>query len=227
MTAAITISTRSLFAVVFEVKPNAARGDEYLQIAGSLRPELEKIPGFVENERFRSRSRNGYLLSLSLWDNEKAVVRWRTLEKHHAAQVRGRESVLDDYRIRVGETTRVAGAHADRSVGWVRKDRTEAGEAVAVTIIDGMLSRASSLWQLAEEARSRIVDGDVFDHINALDRVAILMSWRNEQEADDFANEAIRRNDADASIYAIRVVRDYGMTDRREAPQYYPRAHNA
>jgi len=222
MTSAIAMSTRSLFAVVFEVKPNAARGDEYLQIAGSLRPELEKIPGFVENERFRSRSRNGYLLSLSLWDNEKAIVHWRTLEKHHGAQVRGRQNVLDDYRIRVGEITRVAGPYANRPVGWVRQDRTEAAEAIAITIIDGTLPPSSSLWQFAEDARSRIVDGDMFDHISSPDRVAILMSWRSEQEADDFASEAMRRNDADASVYAIRVVRDYGMTDRREAPQYYP-----
>ncbi|GLQ94058.1 antibiotic biosynthesis monooxygenase family protein [Dyella acidisoli] len=221
------MSTHSLFAVVFEVKPNAAHADEYLQIAGSLRPELEKIPGFVENERFRSRSRNGYLLSLSLWDNEKALVHWRTQEQHHGAQVRGRQGVLDDYRIRVGEATRVAGRHADRSVGWVRQDHTEMGEAIALTIIDGTLSPSSSLWQVAEIARARIVGGDVFDHISTPNRIAIVMSWRSEQEADDFAKEAIRRNDADASIYAIRIVRDYGMTDRREAPQYYPSTRNS
>jgi heme-degrading monooxygenase HmoA len=216
------MSTRSLFAVVFEVKPDAAHADEYLKIAGSLRPALEKIPGFLENERFRSRSRNGYLLSLSLWENEKAIVHWRTLEQHHAAQVRGRQEVLDDYRIRVGEITRVAGTHANRSVGWVRQDRTEVCEAVALTIIDGTLATTSALWPFAEDARSRSVDGDVFDHISTQGRTAILMSWRSEQEAEDFANDAIRRNDAEASVYAIRVVRDYGMKDRREAPQYYP-----
>jgi len=222
VTAPDTMSTRSLFAVVFEVKPDAAHADEYLKIAGSLRPTLEKMPGFLENERFRSCSRQGYLLSLSLWENEKAIVHWRTLEQHHAAQVRGRQDVLDDYRIRVGEVTRVTGTHANRSVGWVRQDRTEADEAVALTIIDGTLPPASSLFPFAEDARSRVVDGDVFDHISARGRMAILMSWRTEQEAEDFANEAIRRNDAEANIYAIRVVRDYGMTDRREAPQYYP-----
>ncbi|HET7333329.1 antibiotic biosynthesis monooxygenase [Dyella sp.] len=220
MTAAM--SARSLFAVVFEVKPDAAHADEYLKIAGSLRPALEKIPGFLENERFRSRSRNGYLLSLSLWENEKAIVHWRTLEQHHAAQVRGRQEVLDHYRIRVGEITCVAGAHANRSVGWVRQDRTEVGEAVALTIIDGTLAPNSALWPSAEDARLRSVDGDVFDHISTRNRAAILLGWRSEQEAEDFANEAMRCNDAEANIYAIRVVRDYGMADRREAPQYYP-----
>lgn len=73
----------SLFAVVFEVKPNAQRGSDYLRIAKGLRPVLVAMPGFLENERFRSRTRPGYLLSLSLWADEKALVRWRTVEKHH------------------------------------------------------------------------------------------------------------------------------------------------
>ncbi|GLQ88965.1 antibiotic biosynthesis monooxygenase family protein [Dyella flagellata] len=217
------MSKRSLFAVVFEVKPNAARKDEYLQIAASLRPALMKIPGFLENERFGSRSRDGYLLSLSLWDNEKALVQWRTLEQHHAAQVRGREGVLDDYRIRVGEVTRVAGSFADRNIGWMRQDRTEVGPATALTIIDGVLSEDSALSQLTDAANPLMLEREVFEHLNTSARGATLASWSMQQEADDFADQAIRYNDARANIYAIRVVRDYGLKDRREAPQYYPK----
>jgi heme-degrading monooxygenase HmoA len=213
---------RSLFAVVFEVKPDPARKDEYLRIAGSLRPALEKIPGFLENERFRSRSRDGYLLSLSLWDNEKAVVHWRTLEQHHAAQVRGREGVLEDYRIRVGEATRVAGRFADREVGWIRQDQTAAGQAAAVTIIDGMLPAASALGQLVHAGHPSMLDHDVFEHLSATGRVATLAGWPTQQAANDFADQASRYNDAGANIYALRIIRDYSLNDRREAPQYYP-----
>ena len=216
------MSNRSLFAVVFEVKPNPARKDEYLQIAASLRPGLEKIPGFLENERFRSRHREGYLLSLSLWDNEKAVVHWRTLEQHHAAQVRGREGVLEDYRIRVGEVTRVAGRFADRDVGWMRQDQTEIGQAAALTIIDGTLAKDVALNQLTSNTHPHVLDHDIFEHLNAHERSATLAGWGTQQEADNFADEAIRYNDANANIYAIRVVRDYSLKDRREAPQYYP-----
>jgi len=219
---ATVIPARSLFAVVFEVKPNPAHMDDYLQIARDLRPQLEKIPGFLENERFRSRSRDGYLLSLSLWDNEKAIVHWRTLEQHHAAQVRGRLGVLDDYRIRVGEATRVAGPFADRDVGWVRQDPTQTGQATALTLIDGALPSRSSLWEWANTANTDVVDGDVFDHLDGADRVALLAAWRTQREADEVADQAIRRNDADARVYAIRIIRDYHLRDRREAPQYYP-----
>jgi heme-degrading monooxygenase HmoA len=216
------MTSHSLFAVIFEVKPNADHSDDYLHIASSLRPTLTTMPGFLENERFRSRTRTGYLLSLSLWDDEKALVRWRTLEQHHQAQARGRQGVLDDYRIRVGEATRVAGPFADRSVGWARQDHTEVGQAKALTIIDGVLSPNASLWAFANVPRPSTVEADVFEHIASEGRVAILTAWRTQQEADNFADEAIRRNDANASVYAIRIIRDYGRTDRREAPQYYP-----
>jgi heme-degrading monooxygenase HmoA len=218
----LPMSHRSLFAVVFEVKPDPARKDEYLQIAAGLRPALEKIPGFLENERFRSSQREGYLLSLSLWDNEKAVVHWRTLEPHHAAQVRGREGVLEDYRIRVGEVTRVAGRFADRSVNWMRQDQTEIGQAKALTIIDGALAEGSSLNPLASTTHPQALDSDVFQHLNTAERSAFLAGWRTQQDADNFAEAAIRSNDAGANIYAIRIVRDYSLKDRREAPTYFP-----
>lgn len=216
------MSDRSLFAVVFEVRPNPARKNEYLQLAASLRPALENTPGFLENERFRSCHREGYLLSLSLWDNEKALVHWRTLEQHHAAQVRGREGVLDDYRIRVGEVTRVAGRFADRQVGWMRQDRTAIGPATALTIIDGVLSGNAGLSRFTSKIHPHELDRDIFQHLDTSGRSATLAGWRTQQEAEDFVGNAIGDNDAGANIYAIRIVRDYRMKERREAPQYYP-----
>jgi heme-degrading monooxygenase HmoA len=216
---------RSLFAVVFEVKPDAARGADYLRIAKELRPVLNAMPGFLENERFRSRSRPGYLLSLSLWDDEKALIRWRTVEKHHEAQMEGRQGVLDDYHIRVGEVTRVAGTYADRTVGWMRQDETQVGQAEALTIIDGIVPPDSSLWKFADKpviGQDGVVSTEIFDHLTTPGRIAMLVGWRSQQDANAFAEAAMQHNDAHAQIYAIRVIRDYGLKDRREAPQYYP-----
>jgi hypothetical protein len=52
--------------------------------------------------------------------------------------------------------------------------------------------------------------------------MALLSGWHTQQEADDFAAPAIGQSNAGTNIYAIRVIRDYGFRDRREAPQYYP-----
>src|SRR5579884_3201066 len=94
-----------MFAVIFEVIPKPERRDDYLHEAGRLRPELEKIDGFIANERYASLERAGWVLSLSIWRNEKAVIRWRTQARHHRTQEKGRFEIFADYRLRVGEIT--------------------------------------------------------------------------------------------------------------------------
>jgi len=55
-----------------------------------MRPELERVDGFVDNIRYRSLTREGWILSLSGWRDEKAEVRWRTQMRHHEVQDKGR-----------------------------------------------------------------------------------------------------------------------------------------
>ena len=94
-----------MFVVIFEVQPRKERWDDYLDIAKQLKPMLEAIDGFIDNERFASHRTEGRLLSLSTWRDEKSVIRWRTQGEHHCAQQRGRFEVFADYRLRVGEVT--------------------------------------------------------------------------------------------------------------------------
>jgi heme-degrading monooxygenase HmoA len=95
-----------MYAVIFEVEPEPDRIEEYLDIAAKLRPELEKLDGFVSIERFRSLSQEGKILSLSFWRDEEAIARWRQHEEHHAAQLLGRERIFRDYRLRVAAVVR-------------------------------------------------------------------------------------------------------------------------
>ena len=90
-----------MYAVIFEVYPRRERYDDYLNIAASLRPELEKIDGFISIERFSSLVEEGKVLSLSFWRDETAVKNWRSHMEHRAAQDRGRQEIFTDYRIRV------------------------------------------------------------------------------------------------------------------------------
>src|SRR6185369_10075055 len=101
----IKVPRRIMFSVLFEVQPNPDKWDAYLNYAKILRPELEAIDGFVDNVRYSSLTRKGWILSLSNWRDEKSLVRWRTKARHHEVQERGREEVLSDYRLRVGQTT--------------------------------------------------------------------------------------------------------------------------
>jgi heme-degrading monooxygenase HmoA len=62
-----------MYAVIFEVEPAPERVQEYLDIAARLRPELEKIDGFISVEQFKSRSQDGKILSLSFWRDEAGI----------------------------------------------------------------------------------------------------------------------------------------------------------
>ena len=90
-----------MYAVIFEVEPRPGRQGDYLDLAAELRPELQKIDGFLSIERFESLSQKGKLLSLSFWRDADAVKRWREHEEHRAAQQRGRGEIFADYRISV------------------------------------------------------------------------------------------------------------------------------
>ena len=95
-----------MIAVIFEVWPADGHRQTYLDIAASLRPELERIDGFLSIERFQSLSDETKLLSLSFWRDEAAVAAWRNVERHRVAQKRGRDGVFRDYRLRIGQVVR-------------------------------------------------------------------------------------------------------------------------
>ena len=48
-----------MFSVIFEVHPRQEKFDLYLELAKDLRPMLEAIDGFIDNERFESSRRPG------------------------------------------------------------------------------------------------------------------------------------------------------------------------
>jgi len=95
-----------MHAVIFEVRPADGRRNEYLDIAASLRTELESMPGFVSVERFESLTEPGKLLSLSFWESEEAIANWRRHAGHRGAQKNGRQGVFAGYRLRVAEVVR-------------------------------------------------------------------------------------------------------------------------
>jgi heme-degrading monooxygenase HmoA len=95
-----------MIAVIFEVLPYMGERHTYLDLAGELRAELEKMDGFISIERFESLTMRGKLLSLSFWRDEEAVKRWRNLECHRAAQSAGRAGIFADYRLRIGHVVR-------------------------------------------------------------------------------------------------------------------------
>jgi heme-degrading monooxygenase HmoA len=196
-----------MFAVIFEVQPKWDRWDQYLELAKLLRPELEQNKGFIDNERFKSRRTEGRLLSLSIWADEKAVVRWRTHAMHHGVQEKGRFEVFEDYHLRVGEITADTQPPSGNRLEQQRFDETEVGAAKVITICEGEA--------VPEPSDAAVHDAELFESITTQGKLLRLVSWRDPAAADGWNPTSVRHR-------RVRVIRDYGMADRREAPQYYP-----
>ncbi len=218
-----------MFSVIFEVHPKADQWDAYLGYAKSLRPELEQMDGFIDNIRYKSLTRQGWLLSLSNWRDEKSVVRWRTHMRHHEVQEKGRSEVFLDYHLRVGQLTQDSRLPDGYVLREQQLDETETGEGTTITLIDAKrppawVKQASpddvATWLGLVTNASGLVSWDVFDAVLTPGDIILLLSWRDQDVATAF--ESIVSLQDGARLRRVRVVRDYGMFDRREAPQYYP-----
>ncbi|MAN65485.1 antibiotic biosynthesis monooxygenase [uncultured Hyphomonas sp.] len=95
-----------MIAVIFEAEPAEGHKDAYFDLAGKIRPMLDEIEGFVSVERFQSLTDPRKILSLSFFEDETALARWRTLSAHRAVQKRGRDDIFDTYRLRIASVIR-------------------------------------------------------------------------------------------------------------------------
>ncbi len=95
-----------MIAVIFEVHPKADRRDDYFDIAAEMRPMIDEVEGFISVERFQSLMDPTKILSLSFFEDEAAVERWRTLAAHRKAQAKGRGGIFDNYRLRIASVIR-------------------------------------------------------------------------------------------------------------------------
>jgi hypothetical protein len=70
-----------------------------------------------------------------------------------------------------------------------------------------------------------LVTWDVFDAVLTPGDIILLASWCDQPAADTFERAVSLRHGV--RLRRVRVVCDYGMFDRREAPQFYPGAKGA
>lgn len=217
-----------MFAAMLEVNPYAEQFDAYLGMAKMLRPELEATDGFIDNTRYASLTREAWLLSLSSWRDEKSLVRWRVSTKHHKVQEAARDRVFADYRLRIGQVvadTRIPEGH---SLQEQRLDVTETGAGTAVMLLD---AKRSPEWvkQAGADAVAQsvgldpraagLVAWDAFDALLAPGDVIAVVTWKDLAAAEAFARNMTLPDGV--RLRHVRVVREYGMFDRREAPQYF------
>jgi heme-degrading monooxygenase HmoA len=224
-----------MFAVIFEVQPKPERRNDYLDLAKALKPKLEAIDGFIDVERYESKRNKGRVLSLSIWRDEKAVVRWRTQAEHHGAQEKGRFEIFDDYRLRVGEVIDDSASPPGAALAQQRFDETANADAKAASITEltppagagAKIEPKNLAAQLGLDTRADgIVDHDVFESIYNPGKLILLVTWRDSKAVAAWTPAAPPQAGA-LRHRRVRIIRDYGLADRREAPQFYAEVRRA
>jgi heme-degrading monooxygenase HmoA len=208
------------FAVCFEVEPVAGGLRQYLALAANLRPDLDRIPGFLSIERSRSVPAEGRLLSLSYWADEAAVVAWRSHGSHHEAQVMGRNELFADYRLRVGQVIRRWTPESTHSavhpathglLGLLRLEGLKEADRVAAIFANGSVEFA--------RYESMVNRGRTFFVVSLPDEDA-----RRAVEANLKREAAATQDQLARGIVfdTCEIQRDYGRFERTQAPQFFP-----
>jgi heme-degrading monooxygenase HmoA len=198
----------------FEVQIKEGLIDRYLDLAASLKPSLEAMGGCLFIDRFKSLSRKNLLLSYQIWQDEGSMIAWRVDAKHHKVQETGREKVFADYRIRIAqviheERPEKAAWHPERLSPYNDPMRRPPTYVVASESRNGELPAATT-WRY-----------DVFESVYRPGIFAHLVDVPSSDAGVGFGKQLF----ADSTTKYFRVfevMRDYGMFDRGEAPQYYP-----
>lgn len=200
-----------MIALFFEVTPRAGEDDRYLEIAAALRPDLEANGGVDYLERFRSRTRPRTLLSHQLWRDEASLTRWRTQHRHRQAQLAGRDRVFEDYRLRVAEVVA-----AREGTGVIRE----------MTVFPPRQAPEpqAERHMLVVRARGEAIvlpDGEIWASVYAADSFASVADVSGLAAGVDLLAD-VSGHPCVSAAHLCLVSRDYGMFDRREAPQYFP-----
>ena len=203
-----------MIGLFFEVQTRPGHRNQYLDLAASLKPELEMIGGCRFIDRFRSLTQENLLLSYQIWQDEGALTAWRAHAHHHDVQTIGRARVFSDYRIRVAQVIHEA------------KPGQPASQPARRTPYNDP-ARRKSTYMLAAESTSGTLPvatewrSDAFASVYRDEHFAHLIDLPDEQAGVEFGSRLF----ADPAIQYFRVfevMRDYGMFERTEAPQYYP-----
>jgi heme-degrading monooxygenase HmoA len=188
------------YAVFFDVLPKEGYANTYFGMAGELKPIVDKSPGFISVERFENLASPGWFLSFSQWADEDALKVWRTQRDHYQAQLSGKNLILGDYRLRVGKQIEAKGLGAGK---------------VAIAAILGNLS---SVREIVRSIKIRKTESPrMFRGVINQDRAIALYEDQDTINVINSLDGIDANGEFEVQVFAIQ--RDYGMTDRAQAPQ--------
>ena len=198
----------------FEIQIKEGHINRYMDLAAALKPALTEMGDCLFIDRFKSLTRENLLLSYQIWQDEGSMTAWRVDRSHHRVQELGRESIFSDYRIRIAQVIHEArpgkpSSQPERRTPYNDPARRRPTYVIATESKNAELP-VGTRWQR-----------DSFASMYRPGYFAHLVDVPDERAGVEFGTRLF----ADPTTEYFRVfevMRDYGMYDRTEAPQYYP-----
>lgn len=90
---------KARYAVIFSSRLRADAGPAYGAMAEKMEALVAQMPGFLGAESFRREDGTG--VTISYWDSQAAIKRWKDNPMHKRAQDLGKASWYESYEIYV------------------------------------------------------------------------------------------------------------------------------
>jgi len=192
-----------MYALFFEVRPKPGHLPHYFAHVERLRPALARHAGLLFLDRYRSLSDDAVLLSHQHWRDEAAILAWRRDSLHLQSQQAGRYQHFADYRIRV----------ASLVCQWVNGQFCQAAQDPLEAPDEGRFVIAA----YRQAADGQVPSSAGFESVNHQGQYISLQEAASHAQAQA-AVQAWSEASGLTSVRAFRVVRDYGMFRRNQAP---------
>jgi len=192
-----------MYALLFEVRPKPGHLPHYFEHVERLRPALARHEGLLFLDRYRSLTDDAILLSHQHWRDEAAILGWRRDSLHLQSQQAGRYQHFADYRIRV----------ASLVCQWIDGQFSDAAQ----DQLEGPDEGRFVIAAYSQAAEGQVPAPAGFESVN---RQGAFISLQ-EVASRSLARASVRASSelpGMQSALAFRVVRDYGMLEREEAP---------
>jgi hypothetical protein len=155
-------------------------------------------------------------------------------------EVQPKHDKLDEYLnlakelkpILVGEITADTHVPQGQRVQEQRFDETEVGEAKVVSITEVTPAEGEKPPFLHNGMAKRlgvpaigagdVLDQEIFESICNPGKLLLLVSWQIAAATQGWHPPALIEGVNQVRNRLVRIIRDYGMSERREAPQFYP-----
>lgn len=177
------------------------------QFYSAMQELVLKQTGFISETGFASIDQEGGQVLYVKFDNEEHLREWRKQRTHMKIQSIAREKIFSNYRIRIGQSVvqntgdeplETAG---DQYIMIWQTPIIESGETGPKSLLDGVE------WQSNVDAST---------YVN-LTHILHVSSWTDLNAATEMRDSLPRTKDDEVQL--IRVQRDYGKYERKDAPQ--------